>query len=194
METQLNHPPCSSFRRERRIHVLGPDPSPLPGTASPREQPRAIPATPAEQLMARLQCAVCSARPPTGNATPGSAAVITLLAAPFIEAQEKGIKAAHVCSLTKPLGARRGYGIPVPGSRCPARSGYGRPRSQAPGRGARLCRPGSTRAPARLSATPTPLPHTRGGRRRRGRSAGPGVKGERSAGPTPPGIATAAAR
>lgn len=93
-----------------------------------------------------------------GNATPGSAVVITLLAAPFIKAQEKGIKAAHVCSLTKPLGAPRGYGIPVRGSRCPARSGYGRPRSQAPGPRARLYRPGSTRVPSRLSATPPPSP------------------------------------
>lgn len=145
------------------------------GTANSRARPRPQP-PPGHRQPPRTtsgysgnssRAALCSARPPMGNATPGSAVAITLLAAPFIKAQEKGIKAAHVCLLTKPLGAPPGYGIPVRGSRCPARSGYGRPRSQAPGRRAPLCLPagrlGSTRVPSRLSATPTPLPHTRRG-------------------------------
>lgn len=177
------------------------------GTANSRARPRPQPppkhcqplrttsgySSNSSRAITRHQCAVCSARGSMGNSIPSSTTVITLLAAPFIRAQDNWSKVVYVYLLTKPLRVQRGYGNPVRGFRCRARRGYRRPRSEAPRRRARLCLPAGERRGPVPALRYAPAPRT-WGRRRRGRSAGPGAKGEQSAGVTPPGIATTTAR
>lgn len=163
-------------------------PAPTPSPAGHCPPPRAAPA----KQSTPHQCPVCRPGASAGNAIPGSTIAITLLAAPFIKAGENWIKAVYAWFADQGSSGARRYGNPVRGFLCRAGSGHGRPRSEEPapaclpaGREPMGARPGSPLRPHPTRARET----TETAKRRAGM-----VKGERSAGVTPPRIATTAAR